>query len=688
MKIIKAGISVALTIAAVWITGLTQSFGQTNIVFTGVSSTVEQAILLHWTSQSNHIYQIQYANALATNSDGSTAWQVLYDQYPSQGTNTYIGDYGNYYGVPAVPHPKYSPMRYYQILDEGTNAVPSPSVEIVSQTNGAVETGQFTVLVTASSSQPVLTTSLYVDGQQMYESDDGSNYVLNSCEWPNGPHIIFATATARSGMSGPSGVYPIYTGYGVSAPVSVVFSNLISQVAFSQQFFQPSLGQTQQVTASFAANCDWTLQIQDVNSNTVLNASGSGDSMVFNWDGTGNGETNIPDGVYTYLISAETNGAAPEIVGSGSVGSGGGSPPSPEFASRSSSELWAVAPDSETAVPFILYPPGFDTNSLTIFSASSAEVSELNSSSMGETLPTPDASPAYSGPSGQTTTAPTRADIAPAKNAAGTYAIAYYSWPSPQTVSIPQNYVEGVCHLDGSTANGVTFNNLPECEKMAINMEKAMTQHSWQLAFELNDQNLPVVALRRFDQGYSGSAIFTLATIGLFVDHGDYGTDPDYNPGSSGSKQTYFRSDRDSGDNGWLRMCQFGFGGNLKWMGILACSSLMNYSSMANAGAIPLSTTHLVCGASTVAAVGEDIGAYWTKNMFGRFLHTPETIANAWFDAGRAQYSNTTNLTGTITFRVAGYPECISDTIQNNTAPSMPSLAPGNLTKVDSQVFP
>jgi hypothetical protein len=74
--------------------------------------------------------------------------------------------------------------------------------------------------------------------------------------------------------------------------------------------------------------------------------------------------------------------------------------------------------------------------------------------------------------------------------------------------------------------------------------------------------------------------------------------------------------------------------------------------------------------------------------MFGGFFTSPETVVNAWFDAGRTQYSYATNLTGTISFRVAGYPECMSDTLQNNTAPSSPSPAPGNLTSVTQQVYP
>jgi Bacterial Ig domain len=661
-------------------------FGQTNIQFTGVSATPEGAINLSWSSTNGELYQIQYANALATNTDGSTAWQVLYDGYPSHGTNTIVGDYGNYDSTPAVVHPKNMPTRFYRILDEGADTAASPTVSILSPTNGQVFSGQMTVLVVATSSLPVLTTKLYVDGQEMYESDDGSNYVINTCEWLNGTHTLYAVATARSGMSGPSGTYPIYTGHGVSSYIPVTFSNLVSEVAFSQVFFEPSLGQTQEVTANFAANCDWTLQIQDENSNTVRNASGSGNSMVFDWDGTGDGETNIADGYYTYLISAETNGLADEIVTSPVGGGGGGSLPSPSLAMSGrgfdDTQLWAMTDDNSSAVPLAIYPPSYDTNNLIIFSASASQVREASADLVTHSF-TPLAS--YAGPSGQSTAAPTRPSVAPAKNAAGNYAIGYYSWPTAQTFNIPQNYTLGVCHLDGSSANGVRFDNIPEAQTMAKNMAKTMTQYAWKVGTIKGDADLPVRSIERSDLSIGGGEYFTSSTIGLFLDHGDYGTDPDYNPGSSGSKQVYFRSDVDSGENGWLRMCQFGFGGNLKWMAILACNSVCdpNYSSMKNAGAIPLKTTHLICGASTIAAVGEEIGADWTKNMLKR----RQTIADAWFNAGRSQYEGATNISTTV-FRIVGYPECMGDTVRANTAPSSPSAAPGNLTKQDSQVYP
>ena len=82
---------------------------------------------------------------------------------------------------------------------------------------------------------------------------------------------------------------PVFTGHAVSQFVPVLFSNLITRISFSQPYFDPSSGQTQQVSAVFAANCDWTLNIVDVYSNVVQTASGSGISMLYNWDGTSNG---------------------------------------------------------------------------------------------------------------------------------------------------------------------------------------------------------------------------------------------------------------------------------------------------------------------------------------------------------------------------------------------------------------
>jgi hypothetical protein len=163
--------------------------------------------------------------------------------------------------------------------------------------------------------------------------------------------------------------------------------------------------------------------------------------------------------------------------------------------------------------------------------------------------------------------------------------------------------------------------------------------------------------------------------------------DPDYNPGSSGSLQTYFRSGNpaDSGDSAWIRMCQFGFGGDCKWAAFLACNCLTdpNYGTMKLHGAIPLKTTHLLCGSSTDNVMANDVAGYWAKNM----IKGKQKIADAWFNAGTKAMHGQTSIGETITYRVTGYPECMNDTIANNVAPSPPSPTPGNLTKRDVTVF-
>jgi hypothetical protein len=664
----------------------------TNLQFTSTHATVERAVQMYWASQSNHIYQIQYADSLIDTNTGSTTWNTLYDKYPSHGTNTFILDTGDYFQTPPIVHPKYSPMRFYRVVDEGINDGESPTVTIAAPTNGNVLSDVVTVSVNASSSYPIVNTKLYVDGEEMNPGDNGA-YTINTCEWPNGPHVLFATATAFSTYPGPRNNSPLI-GRAVSSYVPVTFSNLISRIAFSQPFFQPSLGQTQAVTATFAANSDWTLQIIDDSSNVVRAATGSGNSMTFNWDGTGNGETNIPDGVYHYVISANTNGEADEIVGGGS-GGGGGSPPSPNFVFSETSELWAMSADGNDVVPLAIYPPGSNTNDLTIFSATPSQVQAAHSSFARTTsFETEDASPAYSGPSGQSSTAPTRPPTAPVKNQVDSFSICYFNFPNGRSLACPKNgqppFVATYIHLDGDTFDTTASYPPVPSDDEANNVQRYMNSKGWICYYKRYDDKLRVQDLRRNDQGYGGNQIFTEATIGIYMGHGSYGTDLDYSPGGIGSYQTYMPSGNSSetGDNAWLRMCQIGFGSSLKWMVLDACFTLtdnnQNFSSMVSHGGIPLKETHLICSATTSIDLDPTLEQRWATHI----LKDNQTIADAWFNAGYEAYHAGAGNPDTIVFRVAGYPECMSDQVTNNVAPYSPSSAPGNLTKRDYQVSP
>jgi hypothetical protein len=131
-------------------------------------------------------------------------------------------------------------------------------------------------------------------------------------------------------------------------------------------------------------NSDWTLNIQDINSNIVRTVTGSGNYLNFDWDGTGNGGTNIADGVYTYLISAAMNGLANEVITNGGGSVNTNEPPSP--GGMGEEMLWAANSDDESVVPLALYPPNVDINGLTIFSATPSEVQSLHSASLNSSL--------------------------------------------------------------------------------------------------------------------------------------------------------------------------------------------------------------------------------------------------------------------------------------------------------------
>jgi Family of unknown function (DUF6345)/FlgD Ig-like domain/Bacterial Ig domain len=696
MKNIKCGL-VGMVAAIAMIFG-GNAKAQTNLDFTSITPTVEGAMGLTWNSTSNEIYEIDEADALNTNSDGTTAWNMLYSDYPSQGTNTFWLDTGNYFSDPEIVHPSQSPMRFYRVLLTGTNTTTSvPLVSISSPTNGTSANGTLTVMVNASTDQAFLNTKLYVDGQEMQEADistnytsSGSNfvtdtYLLNSCEWPNGPHTLFATACCQSGASGTHDVPDVGIGYGVSQLIPVSFSNLITRISFSQPFFAPEDGTTQLVTAIFAANVNWTLQIQDVNTNTVLTVTNSGGSMSYTWDGTGQGGTNLPVGTYTYLITAETNGAALSSVSVGG-GGGGSGPPSPDFARAPvlppMPTIWYAAPadGSRSAVPAVLYPPGMDTNGLVFFEAPVTPVIPQRESVTpayafggGGGGFTPD----YSGGSNQTSRAPVRPPINPVKGRAGIYGVAYQTYSangSGFTIAPPDNglHIGIKIGMEGHTPGTSTFlyGPLTEYKREANNFISQMKKANWSQGFAKVDDKLAIGDLRS-----SGANVFNTVKLGLLLLHGTYGTTIDYS--ANQAKQMYFPIT--SGHTAqYIGMAEMQFGSSatngLKWMAIAACDSLLHtdWSSMATAGVQPYNgNLHLILGADAVIWTGDHVASYWAKYMtVGKTPGSPMTIQAAWYAGAQDAYAETKfSYTNTMNFAASGDAACVNDYLQTNTAP-------------------
>lgn len=233
---------------------------QTNLNFKSVVATEEGAIRLSWNSKTNEVYQIEYADELVDINNGGTTWLPLYTDYPSHGTNTFVADAGNYDLSPEILHPKLLPMRFYRVFLVQTNDSPSnPTISIATPTNGASLSGDVTVIVSATSSEILSEVELYIDGQKQWTTINGTNFTINTCEWPNGTHTFFAVAKSQSGFEGVPNGAPVTYGRSVSAYRTVTFNNLITRLDFSEPFFEPALGQTQKVTATFAANVNWKI---------------------------------------------------------------------------------------------------------------------------------------------------------------------------------------------------------------------------------------------------------------------------------------------------------------------------------------------------------------------------------------------------------------------------------------------
>lgn len=670
----KAAIgSVALLLASAICT-----FAQNTLQFTGVNATPEKTIQLHWASNTNEVYEIDEADALVDTNTGSTTWNKLYDDYPAQGTNTFWlddGDYAN--SSPPIVRPIDSPMRFYRVVMTGTNTSgDNPTVAITSPTSGTVLSGYATITVSASSDQVLVDTLLYVDGQEMPESDDGSNFVINTCEWLNGSHTLFAVAKSQSKLEGLPNDSSVTYGRTASAYVNVTFSNLISGVSFSQPFFQPSLGQTQIVAANFGANSDWTLQIEDVNSNVVRTVTGSGTSLTFNWDGTGDGGTSIPDGVYYYLISAQTNGFAPQSLveesGPVSLSSTSLSGPQP-------TELFAVPTDgSGDPVPLAMYPQGFDTNGLTIFSASQAEIDSLYPADAESDVAVEDinVSPAYSGPSGQASRFPMRPPIMPTKNALGSFGICYEQYlPNGFTTAAPltgwpyplQTHVA----IDGYPVGTIFYlAPLHTFKTVATRFSWALQNGDWKPSFIKANEQFSVTDIEKSSLG--GSNLFNNASIGMLMGHGSYATTSE----DDNVKYTYFWVADSTHGVKYLRLADFDFGGSdptngLKWMTIYACSMLNPtcYNSMDSNSKLPVNDNlHLLMGCSTVAYTSPKLGKLYGKYLAGSFFTPQQTVPNAWIDSGTNAYKNF-NVTNAINFRIVGWPDCFNDTL---TSPNYP----------------
>jgi len=686
-----------ITVFAIFSVGLANA--QNTLQFTSVNATSENAIQLHWASNTNEVYEIDYADQLAGNDDGSTAWNILYDDYPSHGTNTFIADSGNYNNTPTIPHPKLSPMRFYRVMLVQANDSPSnPSVSIVTPTNGASVSGDVTIQVSASSDEILSDVKLFVDGEEQWASSDGTNFIINTCEWANGQHTLFATAKSQSGFEGVANGGVITYGRSVSSYVNLNYDNLISQINLSEPYFEPALGQTQNVTAYFTLNSDWTLTIQDKYNNSVRTVTGSGNYLNFAWDGTGSGETNIPDGIYTYQITAQANGQPnQQLVSSGSADSGGGfiSPMLSRANSvsdiDSATQLYITTPDGSGGVlPLAIYPPGFDTNGLIVFEATPLEVKSLvappntalRSTSMANmALLSNDATPnaGSSAPSNQSTTAPKRKPRVGVKGEVGTFGICYKTygtngfssqhpltgWPYPLQTKVA---------IDGQTPTATTVDyRILSNKQMADGFSQVMQKGAWKPAFVKADNQWGANDIKKTSLG--GNSIFNTCNFGLLMTHGSYANNNTQGNSSDFIRHTYCWL----GGNDYVKLADMDFGSDgtngLRWMTITACNILKteNYNNMNNHGVIPVNNSlHLLLGFSTVGYSNTRLGRYYAENL----VDTNDiTVISSFENACSKSYDeNPRGITNSVRIAISGWNSCWDDSLTTYNDPDLNGL--------------
>jgi len=642
----------------------------------------EHAVRVAWESESNAIYAIDYASQLVIS---NTQWRRLCLDYPSHGTNTFWLDTGDYLQTPAVPHPRRGAMRFYRVAKTGTNTGAAPFVQVTSPVSNAVLSGEVTVSLAATSALPALYLRLYVDGQEMPSSDDRTNFVINTCEWANGPHVLFACAKAQSQWDGVSGPGEITYGRAVSAYVPVTFDSYISEFYFSEPLFEPAIGETQRITATFKAYSDWTLQIVDQSSNIVRTATGSGQTMSFGWDGTADGGISIPNGVYEYVLTAnestesprtpiggQEQGAETSLLGA-LVQTRSGFPEA--WYPTSAKEALAVGLTSyftrPPPMPPILIAGRWHAWEEVYGSVRPIEVqiplrvqeAYVGSNTRGHS--TVLASGALAG--SFTARGPTKPPTAPVKGNVGTFGVAYFTFPNGLTNEVPRDQW-GEIELEGTT-NPRLLAPVPSFAETATTFAAAMTKGGWKESFRKDDQDLLAIELKRNDLGIGGSNLFNSVNIGLFMSHGCFGTAYDVSPAAAFTLQTYFGVGGSNPPNSWIRLSEFQFGGNLRWMAILACNALRpdNYDDMDWSLVLPISEDlHLLLSGSTVLCNQPDIGNLWAKKMLGS-----KTVAEAWFEAGTKAYQNQPpgSITNVIRFRVAGWPSCFGDRLKSYSAP-------------------
>ncbi len=591
-------------------------------------------------------------------------------------------------------------MRFYRVVQTGTNDLANaPQVSVLSPTNNAVLTGDIEVSVSVTSSLLVNAIRLFVDGQEVgYQNDTETNFVINTCQFGNGSHKIYAVVESSTG-SETTGESPDFVeNYGVSPAASVTFDNFITDYRGKLRFQDPDETETNRFTANFAAYADWTLTITNQDGVAVRTETGTGFGMEFVWDGTGDGGTNLPSGPYWPVLSATESSfsmmagllqmmptAIEEAIAKGEKSYFIEPPPMPPVFTNGE---WIPWEKFYGPLPSIEVPIGDEYFALA--AAIESEAKKLGSESSGVTL---DAA-GDSGSGSQTTVLRPVPSVWFGKN--GTIGVAYQG-NHPDGVSFglttrPSNGLGGRVSLNVTPGS---YGRLRAARRIALGFNRYMGDASYRLKFYKGNFDLTAADLRKPSKG--GSSIFNNVNVGLLIGHGVCSADSsgghDFTISASGPFQSYYPVWEGGSGYNWVRLSEFDFGSSgvngLRWVSILTCNNLIDhvYQDCYDKEVLPVNDDlHLLCGAKTSVFIVSNFGLKYSAALTGRGGVTRRTVAESWFYAG--QQSQGIQPGGphvTVQFRVIGWPNCFNDDLLNYQTPD--SGNPADITYQDSTVF-
>jgi len=177
-----------------------------------------------------------------------------------------------------------------------TKGVPTPYLSQLS--SNSATGGQLTILPNvsdATTDDPTMNYELYVDGILVSSSDTHNPALYWDTEAvTNGAHTLVLRVSTQNNT------------IGLSQPVTVTTSNVISKVALSLSTFDPEApsNQLETVTGLISGGGGWTAQVQDGSGNTVASSSGNGATFSATWNGINQTTSTYADeGPYNFVIS-------------------------------------------------------------------------------------------------------------------------------------------------------------------------------------------------------------------------------------------------------------------------------------------------------------------------------------------------------------------------------------------------